>query len=497
MKFNFYKIYLGWIPIFIFSLGAYKGMFHTFRENLDLSLITTIIFISLIISLSLRVFLSKETNYNFSKSEDKIDFNEIIKKESKKNLISFILYFITMNVLYFMAADSSIKFFIRSVFISSTSYIVFNFWTKVEIEEQLIKLASKNKIKLKEHPKIESFSKKLTKSILIVFFLLSISGFIRDVKDTQQIVIHLTGEPLNEASPFVIKSLLKMLVILVSHSLIFYFLIKKFSRTTQLALQTQIATLKEIEKGNFDTEMPNLTNDEFDSIRININHMSSQLKDREKIKSIFGKYMNPSIADRILKGGEDPDLGGREENLAIIFIDVRGFTTISEQLSAEKVVSLLNTHFSNVIKIVTKYGGEIDKFIGDAALCVFGLNEDSNPASNAALAAIEIVNSTRESDQTFIDQNLPPIRCVAGVNYGKAIAGNIGSNDRLEFTVIGDSVNIAARLEGITKELKKDVVISDAVFQKLSTEQQQLFTSEGEHPIRGKEKGILLYGHIN
>jgi hypothetical protein len=194
MKFNIYKTYLAWIPVSLFSLTAYTGIFHTFGENLPINLITLLIFISLLVSFVLRVFLSKNTSKSILNYKKTINLNEIISKEIKKNLVSISFFLLILNTLNLIFIDISLHFFLRSIFISLVIFMICSFWTKIEIEEQLIRLASENKITLCKYIKLDSFSKKLTRSILIVFLVVSLGGFIRDLKDLQEISIYYTGE---------------------------------------------------------------------------------------------------------------------------------------------------------------------------------------------------------------------------------------------------------------------------------------------------------------
>ena len=192
--------------------------------------------------------------------------------------------------------------------------------------------------------------------------------------------------------------------------------------------------------------------------------------EREKahIRQAFGKYVSEAAITAILASGKPPAPGGASATVTILFSDIRDFTTLSEKLTAEQVVELLNVYFSKVCDIILANGGMIDKFIGDAVMAVFGAPlADPKHARQALATALGMVAAATEFED-WMRNRFPHLgdwrfRIGVGLHSGPAVVGNIGSKQRLDFTVIGDTVNTASRLEGFTKEMGCPVVASQTV----------------------------------
>lgn len=205
-------------------------------------------------------------------------------------------------------------------------------------------------------------------------------------------------------------------------------------------------------------------------IWVGANAMRLTRGEREKasIRHAFGKYVSEAAIEGILASGAAPAPGGSLAVVTILFSDIRNFTSLSEKLSAQDVVELLNAYFSKVCAIILDHGGMIDKFIGDAVMAVFGAPL-ANPdhARQAVATALGMIQAAEEF-QGWMNKRFPqlgdwPFRIGVGLHTGPAVVGNIGSRQRLDFTVIGDTVNTASRLEGFTKVMGCPIVASQAV----------------------------------
>jgi len=191
-------------------------------------------------------------------------------------------------------------------------------------------------------------------------------------------------------------------------------------------------------------------------------------REKSSIRHAFGKYVSEAAIERILASGAAPAPGGSLAVVTILFSDIRNFTSLSEKLSAQDVVELLNAYFSKVCEIILAHGGMIDKFIGDAVMAVFGAPLASpDHARQAVATALGMVQAAKEF-QGWMTRRFPQLgdwqfRIGVGLHSGPAVVGNIGSKQRLDFTVIGDTVNTASRLEGFTKEMGCPIVASQAV----------------------------------
>jgi adenylate cyclase len=193
--------------------------------------------------------------------------------------------------------------------------------------------------------------------------------------------------------------------------------------------------------------------------------LTGEERERARIRNIFGRYVADEVVEKLLATGMLPDLGGDSFQVTVLFSDIRNFTTISERLGPKSVVEMLNTYLAQACEPILAQGGTVDKFIGDAVMAVFGspvLYPDH--ARRALRAALGLAEKAREfrtwMQQRFSDQDLPDFAIGIGIHTGEAIVGNIGSPKRLEFTAIGDTVNTASRLEGLTKELGWTIVAS-------------------------------------
>jgi adenylate cyclase len=193
--------------------------------------------------------------------------------------------------------------------------------------------------------------------------------------------------------------------------------------------------------------------------------LTGEERERAKLKQMFGRYVSDDVVDTLLAEGDRPDLAGEERHVTVLFSDIRNFTTISERLNAHEVVEMLNEYFSRVGEPILAQGGMVNKYIGDAVMAVFGAPKFYPDHPRRALAAgigmIEESLAFRQWMQDrFGDRGLPEFAIGVGIHTGTCVVGDIGSVKRTEFTAIGDTVNAASRLEGVTKELGAPLVAS-------------------------------------
>lgn len=209
---------------------------------------------------------------------------------------------------------------------------------------------------------------------------------------------------------------------------------------------------------------------------------------KEKIKQVFKHYVNPYVVDKLLEEKE-LKLDGVRQEVSVLFIDIRGFTSLSEKLSAEEVVKLLNKYFDLVTNAVFKYNGTVDKFIGDAVMAIF--NAPLKQVKHTELAvssAIEIFKELEKLNKALRKEKLE-INAGVGINVGEAIVGNVGSQQFMDYTVIGDTVNVASRLQG--QATKGKIIVSEALKKRLSSEFKT--KKVGDVTVKGKEKPITIY----
>ncbi len=208
-------------------------------------------------------------------------------------------------------------------------------------------------------------------------------------------------------------------------------------------------------------------------------------KKKRELKSTFSKYVSPAVVDELLKDAKNLKLGGKKEHMTVFFSDVRGFTTISEKLAPEELSRVLNLYLTPMTEIVFKNNGTLDKYMGDAIMAFFGAPvKHSQHAQEACRCALESLVKLKELQQEFEQQGLPHIDIGIGINTGDMSVGNMGSNIVQNYTVMGDSVNLASRLEGINKEYGTRIVISEFTYEEV----KKNFTAREIDRVRVKGK---------
>ena len=206
-----------------------------------------------------------------------------------------------------------------------------------------------------------------------------------------------------------------------------------------------------------------------------------------KVKSTFKKYVSENIVDELLKNENSLELGGKEEDVCVLFADIRGFTSLSEKMDPPKVVYVLNNYFQSMIDVIFKYSGTLDKIIGDELMVLYGVPiRAENDCQNAVDSAISMLDSLGDFNKKMNNEGLPQLNIGIGINFGKVVSGNIGSRQQMNYTVIGDNVNLAARLCSSAKG--GEISISKSVYEKLET--KDAFTKRAPIMVKGKEKPI-------
>ena len=243
-----------------------------------------------------------------------------------------------------------------------------------------------------------------------------------------------------------------------------------------------------ISEGDFDMRAKISSNDELGVLGDSFNVMAKSLKEKEFIRDTFGKIVTPQVRDYLLGG--NVELGGETLSVTVMFCDIRGFTTLSENMAPEKIVSLLNEYFTGLEKCISAHGGVINKYIGDAVMALFGAPIPiKDHAQEAFRASLDMRETLVQMNKDFVAKGFPEIRFGIGLHTGNVLAGNIGAASRMEYTVIGDAVNTASRIEGLCKTYKKDLLISEST---ASTITENLsFVDEAE--IRGRTEKVKLY----
>ena len=215
-------------------------------------------------------------------------------------------------------------------------------------------------------------------------------------------------------------------------------------------------------------------------------------RNKEKIKQAMGKYLSQDVMQNVVQNIDDIKLGGKRAIVTVLFSDIRGFTSMSEKMSAEDVSKILNEYFTEMEPIITKYNGVINKFIGDAVMAIFGEPiQDLDHPINAVLCAYEMLKKVEELQERWLFEGKPKIEIGVGINTGECFVGNIGSEKRLEYTVIGDTVNLASRIEHYNKVYHTNLLVSSSTYSYIASIADVIKISEVT--IRGKSKKMDIY----
>jgi adenylate cyclase len=278
-----------------------------------------------------------------------------------------------------------------------------------------------------------------------------------------------------------------LMLIILTLAFIFTFL---FSRTISGPIVRLVEATRRIEQGDYQVDIRPSTRDEIGILTHSFQNMARGLGERERIKDIFGKFVNQTIAEKALRG--EISLGGEKKDAAIFFSDLRNFTGISESMEPAAVVEMLNRYFTAMVEKVYEFDGVVDKFIGDALMAHWGaVTSTGNDTKNAVEAALAMRMALMELNQEAGRTETPHLRFGIGINTGPVIAGQIGSNKKLEYTVIGDTVNLANRIEFLNKRFGTDILISSYSHKLVAGEYD--FIEMPEITIKGKSKPEVLY----
>lgn len=218
----------------------------------------------------------------------------------------------------------------------------------------------------------------------------------------------------------------------------------------------------------------------------------SESQAKRYLRQSFQFYLAPGVIEEIIKNPASLKLGGQKKDMTVLFSDIRGFTTLSEKTDPEKLVALLNEYFTAMTEVILQTGGVLDKFIGDAIMAFWGAPQEApNHASLACETALKMTERLAILKKDWAKRGLPEINIGIGLNSGEMVVGNIGSTDRFNYTVIGDNVNLASRLEGLNKQYQAGIIISQFTYERVKDN----FTCEylDKVNVKGKEVPVEIY----
>lgn len=258
------------------------------------------------------------------------------------------------------------------------------------------------------------------------------------------------------------------------------------ARTIVRPIRELESSMTRVEEGDLDAKAPVRSEDELGRLAASFNRMVEGVKREAFIRDLFGQYVTPELAKIAIE--HEGRLDGQLVTSTIIFSDIRDFTGVSESLPASNLIDMLNRYFDRMSALIVENGGLVNKFGGDSLLAVFGtpLNPHPDHAARAVRAALAMERALIEFNQEQARTYLPELRIGIGIATGDVVAGNVGSAKRLEYTVLGDAVNVASRLQTMTKELHR-TILANAETARAAPDEAH-FEDVGEVPVRGRTK---------
>jgi adenylate cyclase len=268
-------------------------------------------------------------------------------------------------------------------------------------------------------------------------------------------------------------------------------IIVRYSRNLHAVLDLQLGVMEEIGRGNYQRKVPIVSSDEFGLVAAKTNEMMEGLRDRDFCEISFGRYMAPEVSEKILRG-EIPS-EGEIRRATVLFCDLRGYTPFVERNEPREVVGFLNEYFTEMEQAVKRYHGVVLQYIGDEIEAVFGAPDDLvNHEEMAVLAALHMRKRLAELNRRRSERGEDPVAHGVGIHTGEVLAGSVGSPERLVYALVGDTVNVASRIQDLNKRFGTDILVSETTRTGV-TDDALRFESLGKTPLRGKrqELGIL------
>ena len=264
------------------------------------------------------------------------------------------------------------------------------------------------------------------------------------------------------------------------------------SRHVARPLDLLTATVQKIGEGDLETRVDLAAKDEFGQLGRAVNDMAAALRDRELLKGALARYLSYQVAEHVIKSGITPDLKGERRKITVLFLDIRNFSDMADGMAPEKVVEILNEFFEAMIDIIFRHQGMLDKFTGDGLMAIFGAPfDDERQERHACEAAIEMQRELERLRDRWDALGLEKLKMGMGINTGIAVVGNIGSTQRMDYTAIGDTVNVAARLEAATKDHDVDILVSQSTHDALGDGFRSSFLADLQ--VKGHFEPVSTY----
>ena len=432
-------------------------------------------------------------SHRIFKSDDKIVRNvaEIPSVFSLSSVIGWNLYYF-IEIPFVIYARAQFGIYIKAILITSWAFALFSGMTAWTLSYLAIEILNRTillpKVFPEGHISRNGFSFRPSFKHLMLFCFIVSSVFPVAILLSSYISVQINNGLEIHGGVIFVSILLMLISFIITHGL---------SRLILNPLKNLTEASKRIQNGDYKSRVGIVTSDELGALADSFNDMADSLAEKEFMRDTFGKIVDPEVRDYLMSGSGKESLGaalgGETREVTVLFCDIRSFTAMSEKMEASEVVQLLNKYFTALGKCIAAHHGIINKYIGDAIMAIFGAPVKSeNSARDAFLAALDMRKTLVEVNEDFKKEGFPEVHFGIGIHTGPVFAGTIGAENRMEYTVIGDTVNTASRLESLCKTYTKDLILSEASAEKLGKESAGLsFVADAE--IRGKSQPMKLY----
>ena len=332
-------------------------------------------------------------------------------------------------------------------------------------------------------------SKKIFVLIVTVLGIMAFSILLMVLLD----VYYLIGQDFSQPEIYwgIFKEIAFALCVLLGISMV---IVRRYGSNLTEILDTQLAAMDEISRGNLEKQVPILSSDEFARVAEKTNLMMLGLKERDFCRSSFDKYVSPEISRKILNDAIAPS--GEILDVTIVFADLRNFTGFAEKRSPMAVVEMINRYFTEMEGVISNHGGVVLQFIGDEIEAVFdALGPDGNHPDQAVAAAVAMRAALQRLNAERRERGEMEIHHGIGIHSGTVLAGNVGSLKRKTYSMLGDTVNLASRLQVLNKKLATDILISGETRSRLTLSDTRL-RPMGQHTVKGKTKAVDVYALV-
>lgn len=476
--------------IFGFVLIIYGAQVCPFLECLGYFQASINIFMPILLLLPLRTYLFKK---HFRKIHDfglaqNASLYSLPWREFITDLLVWLLAGLSISFIYIVYFDAPILTGLK-LFLGCVAFGLFGgMLCFLSIEKRIMEFLKIMKAHVPFNPKrVFSVSSKMLFFTITVLLFMIIAILLMALMDINYLLANKDSFSVDFFFGF-FKEILFAFATLLLLSL---FILGRYSQNLKTILSLQLGVMEDISRGNYDAQVPAVTNDEFGLIAAKTNEMIKGLKEKDFCQISFGRFVTPEVSDKILKG--EVPLEGELRDVTILLCDLRGYTTFVESREPREVVKFLNEYFSEMELAVKQYEGIVLQFIGDEIEAVFGAPMDlPDHPEKAVMAALEMRDRLKDLNSKRESMGKNPVAHGIGIHTGKVLAGSIGSPDRLVYSMIGDTVNTASRIQSLNKKFGTDILISQKTKIFLRGKNFSL-SSLGKTALKGKSEEIEIF----